>query len=169
MTLQTMPPNSKGSFERSAPKSQSIGVVLLGVVAATFLAWRPWELRRERWIRSAMRQLRQAPPPPTSLAPSLSSKEWTLDYDGQGYIFFTNGWAWFATHTVESSKRVGDIGLLRASDGSFYICHHHFSYGVGAYLQWPKANDKQQPRPRDIRHFIELYGQTQGWKRIPDA
>ncbi len=142
-----------------------IGVIALGVAAAGLLALRPWESARERWIRSATRQLRQVPPPPASLGSSLGSGEWA----GEGYILFTNGWACFRSHTFHASEEVGDIGLLRASDGSFYICHFHFCLGLGAYWTATWAGVKPRPRPRDIRHFIEIYGPTQGWTRISDG
>jgi hypothetical protein len=112
-----------------------------------------------------MRQLRQMPPPPASLASSLGSEDWA----GQGYMVFTNGWACFTSHTFHSSMRVGDIGLLLSSDGSFYICHFHFCVGLAEYSQVTWAPEVKRPRPRDIDHFIELYGKTHGWKRIPAA
>jgi len=64
---------------------------------------------------------------------------------------------------------VGDIGLLRDSEGSYYICQYHFCVGLHEYWQQVRPPQEQRPRPRDIGHFIELYGQTNGWKRIPAA
>jgi hypothetical protein len=146
--------------------SLKIGVIALAVVAVSLVAWRPWESARERWLRAATRQLRQLPPPPASLASSLGSAEWA----GQGYMLFTNGWACFTSQTFHSSMQVGDIGLLRSSDGSFYTCHFHFCVGMeGEYGQVSWAPEVKRPRPRDIKHFIELYGETQGCKRIPDG
>lgn len=142
-----------------------IGVMILAAIAASLLAWWPGVLTQEKWIRHAMQQLRQTPPPPAGLASSPGGGEWA----GQGYLLFTNGWACFTSHTVHSSGRVGDIGLLRASDGSFYISHFHFCVGLDEYSQQVHPPEQRQARPRDIGHFIELYGQTHGWTRIPGA
>ena len=146
-------------------RSLIIGVVVLVAITASLLTWRPWELTRKRWIHNAMHQLRQTTPPPANLASSLGQGEWA----GQSYLLFTNGWACFRSHTFHSSERVGDIGMLRASDGSFYICHFHFCVGLKEYWQEVRPPEEQQARPRDINHFIELYGKTHGWKRLPDA
>jgi hypothetical protein len=139
-----------------------IGIAALGIVLAGLLVWRPWEMTPERWIRTALKELQQMPPPPADFAASLGDGEWA----GQRYLLFTNGWACFSYHTFHASERVGDIGLLRASDGSLYIAHFHFCVGLTEYSQRVLPSERQQPRPRDMAHFIELYGPKHGWKRL---
>ena len=142
-----------------------ITVVALVAVSTVLLVWRPWEMTRERWIHSAMQRLREMPPPPTNLVTSVGEGDWA----GKGYMLFSNGWACFSYHTFHESERVGDIALLRASDGSFYVCHFHFCVGLGEYWQSVRPPEERQLQPRDIGHFIELYEKKQGWKRLPDA
>ena len=141
-----------------------IGIVALVTVSAALLSWQPWQMTSERWIRNSVVQLRQMPPPPAGLASSLGQGEWA----GQGYLLFTNGWACFASTTFHSSERVGDIGLLRASDGSFYICHFHFCVGLLEYRQDIRRPEERQGRPQDIGQFIEHYGKINGWERLAD-
>jgi hypothetical protein len=142
-----------------------IFALIFTATAAVTVLWRPWELTRAQWIRRAVRELREIPPPTEDFARSLAPGEWV----GQGYVLFDKGWATFKAHTFHSSKRNGDVALLRGSDGAFYISHFHFCVGLGEYFQFMREPAEQQSRPRDIQHFLELYGKKHRWKPLPDS
>jgi len=87
--------------------------------------------------------------------------EWVAIAGDHAYMLFTDGWAVFVAHTFHDSERIGDVALLRASDGTLYISHFHFCVGVTEYVG--------SPRPQNIQGFLQKYKDIHGWKRIPNS
>lgn len=140
-----------------------IGFALLLIVIAAGL-WRPWEETREDWIRKTKLELSQRPAPPADFEKTLEPGQWA----GGGYVLFENGWAAFASHTIHYSERIGDVALLRAADGTLYESRFHFCTGTLAFWQREDDPELRISRPRDIAHFLALYGEKHRWKRLAD-
>src|SRR5262245_6087506 len=108
-------------------------IVLFCAIVGVLAAWRPWEMTREQWIRETLVELRQSPPPPGDISTHLTAKlpdgVSEVMWAGAGYMIFEDGWARFIHHTFHSSERIGDVALLRASDGSIYVSRFHFCVG----------------------------------------
>jgi hypothetical protein len=107
------------------------------------------------WLENASRTLAGRGAPPANLVHTFRPGDWA----GQGYLVFSNDWASFAFHTFHDSTKIGDIALLRTSDGVLYVSHFHFCIGETEYYGWPQ--------PRDFSSFLEIFGAKQGWKRKP--
>jgi hypothetical protein len=117
------------------------------------------DVAQAQWLKSATQELQSRGAPSTELMHTLQPGQWA----GHGFILFTNGWASFAYHTFHDSEEIGDVALLRTSDGIFYVSHFHFCVGEAEF--W--APHKIQPK--DFSQFLELYGAKQDWKKKPDA
>ncbi len=151
--------------------------LIIGLISCTaafcFVAvWQYWyvprrelaqsQLAREQWLLSTKASLSEAANPTAVTMPLPEGEDWAaLDV-----IRFSDGWARFACHTFHDSERIGDIALLRASDGTFYISDFHFCVGILEYSQQLLELAKRQPPPKNIGHFIEQYGPVHGWKKL---
>ena len=133
--------------------------ILLAFLIASSIAVLFYTHRRAQtlWLENASQTLASRGAPPADLIHTFRPGNWA----GNGYILFSNGWAAFACHTFHDSTKIGDIALLRTSEGIPYESHFHFCIGVTEYYS--------QPQPKDFSRFLEIYGAKQGWKRKPDA
>ena len=129
-------------------------------VGACVCAWAYRQTGQAAWIHATTSALRDYSGPSTSLKP-VRSGEWVVNAGDHGYMLFSDGWAIFVAHTFHESERIGDVALLRTSDGGLYISHFHFCVGVTEYVG--------RPRPQNIQDFLRKYGGVHGWKRIPNS
>lgn len=139
--------------------------ILLAAIMTSLLVWRPWEMTREQWIHEAKLQLQNVPPPPANLINSLGSEQWAKS----GYLFFTNGWARIISHTIHDSERVGDVALLRSSNGTLFMSRFHFCTGEYEYFvlgSVPGEADVSEGKPADIQHFIQRFGKRHDWNLV---
>lgn len=115
------------------------------------------------WLENARKTLAGRSAPPADLIQTIRSTDWRGDgaWAGHGYLVFTNGWASFAFNTFHESTKIGDIALLRTSDGAYYISHYHFCMGESEF------NDV--PMPMNFSQFLGTFGVQQGWTRKPQA
>ena len=109
------------------------------------------------WLWSSVQELQNRGSPPADFAKGLDPDVWV----SHGFLVFSNGWASFTFHTIHDSEDIGDIALLRTSDGIFYVSYFHFCVG--------EAEFSSQRHPKDIAEFLELFGARHGWKRGPGA
>jgi hypothetical protein len=146
------PPQEKAHPAASQRKQLAFATTLVVVfVAVMFL--RPWSAGERRWIRAAKKELDGLGQPPARFTQG-SRREWATG----PWLVFSNGWACFTCRTIHSQEDPRDIALLRASNGQYYLCHFHFEFGAGEYLQ--------QEQPRNLEDFMGRYEQAQGWKRL---
>ncbi|MGC3961552.1 MAG: hypothetical protein QM813_27600 [Verrucomicrobiota bacterium] len=110
-----------------------------------------------QWLQHAITQLEKRGAPPTTLTLAPDRKEWAA----KGYLLFVKGWAAFESHSSHDSARIGDIGLLRTSDGAFYTNDFHYCLGESEY------HGSKQAQPNNFLDFLERYGNTQKWKQLP--
>ena len=106
-----------------------------------------------QWLENERQTLASRAAPSAGLVQTFRPGDWA----GQGYLVFSNGWASFAFHTFHDSEKIGDIALLRTSEGVFYTSHFHFCVGETEF--------SSQPQPRDVSQFLEIYGAKQGWSK----
>ena len=138
-------------------------IAIWSAVALFILCLGAWAYRQTgqaAWIHGATTALRGYPAPSPDLKP-MRDGEWVAIAGDHAYMLFTDGWAVFVAHTFHDSERIGDVALLRASDGTLYISHFHFCVGVTEYVG--------SPRPQNIQGFLQKYKDIHGWKRIPNS
>ena len=133
---------------------KSLGLIIVSLIAASIY----WHKHAQaQWLENAKHTLAGRTAPSHDLVHTFRPAAWA----DQGYLIFSNGWAAFAFHTFHDSRKVGDIALLRTSDGVCYVSHYHFCVGEDEFFG--------QPQPRDVAQFLKIYGAKQGWKKQPDA
>lgn len=123
------------------------------------LIWTEEHWTTAQWLQHAMEETQKQGAPASGLFRSFQPKQWA----GHGYLLFSNGWAVFISHSSHDSEmcggRIGNIALLRTSDGDFYVSDFHFCMGDAEF----HGSDKIQPR--DFSQFLELYGGEQKWRK----
>ena len=148
-----------------------VALCILAVFLLGKTALRKWQEResvrveKERgWIRQAVQRLEQAGPPPKDLGQSPPYAPWVVP----GYFVFSNGWAAYDLHSFHASDGMGDIALLRLSDGRLYTSKMHFCGGITDMMQ--PSGSEQLPRPADAKDFFENCGRFQQWNLLsPDG
>jgi hypothetical protein len=128
----------------------SLALIIVGLVAASIYRHKH---AQAQWLENARQTLASRNAPTADIVHTFRSGNWA----GQGYLTFSNGWASFDFHTFHDSEKIGDIALLRTSDGVYYTSHFHFCVGETEF--------SSQPQPRDISQFLEIYGAKQGWTK----
>lgn len=128
------------------------------------LAW--YWTTQSLWVAHATKELDQRGAPPACLVQSLESNQWVSE--ASKFFVFSNGWASYAYSTMHESSAIGDVALLRTSDGAVYICHYHFCSGPG-YLYC-----LSETRPKDFDELLKLCETEERmpklrWKKIRDA
>lgn len=108
------------------------------------------------WLWSSVQELQNRGLPPANFTNGLPPGVWA----NHGFLVFSNGWASFAYHTVHETGDVGDIALLRTSEGIFYVSHYHFCCAEATFYS--------ERQPKDIADFLEMFGAKHGWKRGAD-
>lgn len=138
--------------------------IIAALVVALFLAFMPifhfhhtdhTDPRAQAvWLWSQVQKLQNRSAPPSTVITNKSElRLWAKD----GYLVFSNGWAAFACHTFHDSEEIGDIALLRTTDGIFYVSHYHFCCGETIF----DCGDQ----PKDFSQFLEAFGAKQNWTR----
>jgi hypothetical protein len=125
-------------------------LLLVYVCLVTFVAWRK---SRTYWIRETVRTLQSYPPPPASKK-AVGDGKWTFITADRQFLIFSNGWAYFAANTIDSSPRIGAVAILRSSDGAIYISNNNFDVGLAEY--------SHKPQPKDLQDFLRKFG---GWEK----
>jgi hypothetical protein len=109
------------------------------------------------WTRMAMSQLRNLTPPPAATLWSASNGNWVVG----SYLVFSNDWAAFTNHSLHESDELGEIALLRTSDGRVFRTKHHFCNDINEFMI--EAEQNRKPQPRDLQDFFNLYGTNKNW------
>jgi cytochrome c1 len=130
-------------------------VILAGVSFLSGRHGRVSERAQAQWLASACQTLTSQKPPAAELSHNFLEGSWA----GDGYLIFSNGCAACAFHTFHESEKIGDIALLRTSDGVFFTSHFHFCVGELEFLN--------EPQPRDFPEFLKIYGGKHGWIKSP--
>lgn len=129
------------------------------IVALSHAAAAENKAEQALWIKKTTQKLQDRGAPSAELMHTLKPGQWA----GHGYLLFSNGWASFACHTIHDSEEIGDVALLRTSDGAIYISHYHFCVGEGEFWFSHRA------QPKNFSKFLELkIFSGQGWKRKTD-
>jgi hypothetical protein len=129
-------------------------VIILAVAVFLILPALPHHANKRAqaiWLWSEVQRLQNLGAPPMTLATNREPNAWSKD----GFLVFSNGWAAFACHTIHDpdSENIGDIALLRTSDGIIYVSYYHFCCGEWTF--------DTEDRPRDFSQFLEVYGAKQ--------
>jgi len=128
----------------------SLVLIIVSLVAASIYSHRH---AQAQWLENERQTLVSRGAPAADLVHTFRPGDWA----GQGYLIFSNGWASFAFHTFHDSTKIGDVALLRTSEGVFYVSHFHFCVGETEFTS--------QPQPRDVSQLLEIYGAKQGWTK----
>ncbi len=108
---------------------------------------------KESWLENAIVKLQAQHTLPPEIIRSSETNAWA----DKGYLVFSNGWASFTSHSSHDSEKIGDVSLLRTSDGDYYISDFHFCLGVCEF----------SIRPKDFSEFLALYGDKHHWIKKP--
>ena len=113
------------------------------------------------WLWSEVQDLQNRGTPSASLVTNIESRAWAKNgsrvWAESGFLVFSNGWASFACHTIHDSEDIGDVALLRTSDGVFYVSYYHFCMGEGSFAA--------TEQPKDFPQFLEFFEVDQKWTR----
>lgn len=115
--------------------------------------------RQRQWIQNAVAEMANLPMP--TLNTNLIGHEvaWILPQA----LVFSNGWAAYKTHTIHEGNDVGDVAVLRTSDGLFYVSHTHFCAGITGLMEPSPYDEEPCAQPADAGNFLAGVGRFQGW------
>jgi len=77
------------------------------------------------------------------------------------YFLFTNGWATYDLHSVHAMDGLGDLAMLRLSDGRLYFSKLHYCMGITDMMQ--PSGPEQSTQPANADDFLKGVGRYQQW------
>ena len=119
--------------------------------------------RQREWICQRIAELRQIGPPSDDSEQRASYSPWITPR----YLIFSNSWAAYRIHTSHSSRLIGEVALLRTSDGRIYSSKLHYCVGIA---DWMLRSEGEIPCPADADDFFGNQGKRQQWNLLsPDG
>ena len=116
---------------------------------------------REEWTKMAVGQLRQLGPPPPAVLTAARTGTWAV----ASYLVFSNDWAAFTNHSLHAPDELGEIALLRTSDGRIYRTKHHFCNDINEFMiEAEQLHHNLQPS--DLQQFFSVYGTNKNWQPL---
>jgi hypothetical protein len=138
-----------------------IAIVLSGIFFPSSRGSFSVEAQR-RWMVKAVQELSKVAPPSFESKPSTNA--WENTWLGHPeYLLFSNDWAAYRINTIHDIPEIGDITVLRSSDGRFYSSRMHYCVGIGEWMDPEPMSDRQSPAPSDLTDFLEHVGRLQHW------
>jgi len=158
---------------RANALSTAVPALLLVVALLLTWTWLHWDrfsaVAQRQWILQAVQELSQMLPPSPALERNTDKSGSYTWWSRPDYLIFSNGWAAYKIHTVHDGEKVGDIAVLRASDGALYYSNEHYCVGITEWMEPHPSLEAQSPAPSDLRDFLAHYGERQDWKSFaPD-
>lgn len=137
------------------------GFLVLISGQALFRKWQNRESVRVNksvdWIQQTAQRLKQVQPPTTEPGPGAPDAPWVVP----GYFIFKNGWAAYDHHSVHAMDGLGDLAVLRLSDGRLYFSKLHYCCGMTDMMQ--PSGPEQLPQAEDAEDFLAGTGRYQQW------
>jgi hypothetical protein len=145
----------------------TLAVAALGLVAALVYgppAVQTWQqsarAKKEReWTQKTVQQLQQASSPSPDVGRGTNGPYWITE----DYLIFSNGWAAYKIHSIHANDGMGDIALLRGSDGVLYWSQFHFCGGIISDFR-DSLNLRESGRPENLKDFLEKYATS--WRPL---
>ena len=119
---------------------------------------------QRRWIQQTVQELAQKASPPFGLKQCAGDSSENTWWRLPGYLIFSNGWAAYKINTIHNSSKVGDVAVLKTSDGAYYYCHSHFCTGISEWMDTGPYSIG--PAPADAKDFLTHCGKFQGWNLL---
>jgi hypothetical protein len=146
-----------------------IAVPAVGVFAAVLLAL-PMLPRdsfkvtlQRQWMLQAVQDLLQTAPPSFPSTSGTNTSREDAWWEHPNYLIFSNSWAAYRINTIHDRPDVGDIAVLRTSDGAFYYSVQHYCVGITEWMEPFPGAEGQIAAPSDLRDFLEHYARSQRW------
>lgn len=158
-------------MQTGGPSRYNLLFAALGLCAVAGLIYGPlaWRERQEvarakrehDWTQAAFAALQHVHPPPAERLQSAENAQWL----GSDYLVFSNGWAAYKLHSWHANDGMGDIALMKTSDGPVYFSDFHFCGGITTDMEL-QPNGEIKTRPRDAKDFLKHYANRQSWRNF---
>lgn len=123
---------------------------------------------QRQWLLRAAQELTQAAPP----APALPSTPGTNNLGRPpwqslpNYLVFSNGWVGYRINTIHDDEAIGDIAVLRSSDGALYYSTQHYCVGITEWMEPEFTGEVNPAPPSNLRDYLAHYGRAQRWNTL---
>jgi hypothetical protein len=119
--------------------------------------------RQWQWILQAVQDLSQAAPPSLPPASGTNTSRENSWWGHPNYLIFSNGWAAYRINSIHDGPDVGDIAVLRTSEGAFYYSNQHYCAGITESMDPMPGAKEEIAAPSDLKDFLEHDARPQRW------